>query len=98
MLAFHVPSFWTLAASICATRLSPSRAKPPGDSSSVAVDRAIVPSRLLRKSLHARSRATSMSMPKDVAWSFAGTEGFEQSPRERKKIEIHILGGHRIDL
>jgi Transposase domain (DUF772) len=32
----------------------------------------------------------------DVAWSFAGTEGFEQSRRERKKIEMRFAHLKRI--
>src|SRR5438874_6038369 len=45
---------------------------------------------------HARSRATSMSMPRDLARSFVGTEGFKQSQRERKKIEIRFAHLKRI--
>jgi hypothetical protein len=33
---------------------------------------------------------------RDVAWSFAGTEGFEQSRRERKKIEMRFAHLKRI--
>ena len=39
-----------------------------------------------QRSHHARSRAMSMSMPETLcARSFAGTEGFEQSRRERRE-------------
>jgi len=37
-----------------------------------------------------------MSMPRDVARSFVGTERFEQSRRERKKIEMRLAHLKRI--
>jgi Transposase DDE domain len=51
------------------------------------------PSRKIPRDIHEHAR--------DVARSFAGTEGFEQSRRERKKIEMRFahlkrgLSGHR---
>ena len=51
----------------------------------------------VRKSRFARSRATSMRhRARDVARSFVGTEGFEQSRRERKKIEMRFAHLKRI--
>jgi hypothetical protein len=44
------------------------------------------PSRKIPRDIHEHAR--------DVARSFAGTEGFEQSRRERKKIEMAALFGH----
>jgi Transposase DDE domain len=47
-----------------------------------------------RRNRHARSRDIH-EHARDVARSFAGTEGFEQSRRERKKIEMrfaHLKG------
>src|ERR1700757_3491252 len=46
------------------------------------------PSRKIPRDIHERAR--------DVARSFAGTEGFEQSRRERKKIEMRLAHLKRI--
>ena len=55
------------------------------------------PAKLPRRSHHARSCATSMSDTlRDVARSFVGSEGFEQSRRERKKIEMRFAHLKRI--
>src|ERR1700723_2564911 len=49
-----------------------------------------------QRSHHARSRATSIERARDVARSFVGSEGFEQSRRERKKIEMRFAHLKRI--
>ena len=40
---------------------------------------------------HARSRATSMSMPRDLARSFVGTEGFKQSQQMSGIAEVSLV-------
>ena len=49
----------------------------------------------VQKTHRARSRATSMNTPETLP-SLAGTEGFEKSRRERKKIEMRFAHLKRI--
>jgi hypothetical protein len=51
---------------------------------------------VLPKGALTQDSATSMNTPRDVAWWFAGTEAFEQSRRERKKIEMRFAHLKRI--
>jgi hypothetical protein len=48
------------------------------------------------RNLHARSRATSMRAPETLPGRSLGTESFEQSRRERKKIEMRFAHLKRI--
>ena len=49
-----------------------------------------------QRNRHARSRATSMSMPGTSLARSPGADGFEQSRRERKKIEMRFAHLKRI--